>query len=257
MVSETAHSRHFLLQKTVKLAIRNRSDCAPAIRAAVEVTFPDAEWSPCAVHVSRNLQKLWNDHHGELSRQNRENVKDFNRFVGLFWKACLSVTEEEANEWLAMMEEMERELDGGIPESQKCCCCKFLQTLPELMMHRWKFNHLMIRSSNPVESCMSMLKQDITGAGSAREAGFFNRYRILVQWILLCIEKRRNTLHTAKTYLPVEPHEREDIMCPWVVREVNHRGHYVTKYERVFEVVPCHKDGREITESKGAYYGDE
>ena len=109
----------------------------PAIRAAVEVTFPDAEWSPCAVHVSRNLQKLWNDHHGELSRQIRENMEDFNRFVGLFWKACLSVTEEEANEWLAMMEEMERELDGGIPESQKCCCCKFLQTLLELMMHRW------------------------------------------------------------------------------------------------------------------------
>ena len=110
--SETTHSRRFLLQKTVKLAIRNRSDCAPAIRAAVEVTFPDTEWSPCAVHVSRSLQKLWNDHHGELSRQNRENVEDFNRFVGLFWKACLSVAEEEANEWLAMMEEMERELDG-------------------------------------------------------------------------------------------------------------------------------------------------
>ena len=66
-----------------------------------------------------------------------------------------------------------------------------------------------------------------------------------------------NTLHTAKTYLPVEPHERDDIMCPWVVREVNRRGHYVTKYERVFEVVPCHRDGREITGSKGAYYGDE
>ena len=102
-----------------------------------------------------------------------------------------------------------------------------------------------------------LLSGRITGAGSAREAGFFNRYRILVEWILLCIEKRRNTLHTAKTYLPVEPHEREDIMCPWVVREVNRRGHYVTKYERVFEVVPCHKDGREIPESKGAYYGDE
>lgn len=101
-----------------------------------------------------------------------------------------------------------------------------------------------------------MLKQDITAAGSAREAGFFNRYRILVQWILLCIEKR-NTLHTAKTYLPVEPHERENTMCPWVVREVNRRGHYVTKYETVFEVVPYHKDGKEITESKGVHYSDE
>ena len=34
----------------------------------------------------------------------------------------------------------------------------------------------MIRSLNLVESCMSMLKQDITGAGSAREAGFFNSH---------------------------------------------------------------------------------
>ena len=63
-------------------------------------------------------------------------MRDFNRFVGLFWKACLSVT-EEANEWLAMMEEMERELDDGIPESQKCCCCKFLKMLLELMMQLW------------------------------------------------------------------------------------------------------------------------
>lgn len=227
------------------------SDCAPAIRTAVCAAFPNAEWSPCAVHVSRNLQKLWNDNHGKLSRQNRENVEVFNEFVGLFWKACLSVTEEEANGWMRMMEELEGELDPELPKSMRCCCCKFLKTLPELMMHTWKYEHMMIRTSNPIESCMAVLKKNITGAGSAREVGFFSRYRILVEWMLISMERRRNKLYTAKAYITVEPHPREDIMCPWLVKEVNRRGHYVTIYGMAFEVVPCHRDGREITDSNG------
>lgn len=227
------------------------SDCAPAIRTTVCAAFPNAEWVPCAVHVSRQLQKLWGEKHGELSRENRENVEDFNQFVGLFWKACLSVTEEEAEEWFALMEELEDGLDPGLPKTMRCGCYKFLKSLPELLMYKWKYNHLMIRSSNPIESCMSMLKKDITGAGSARDVGFFSRYRILVEWILLSMEMRRNALYTAKTYIPVEPHEREDIMSPWVVSEVNSRGHYVTTYESAFQVIPCHKDGREIADSKG------
>ena len=98
---------------------------------------------------------------------------------------------------------------------------------------------------------MAELKRNLTGAGSARAAGFFSRYRILVEWILLSMERRRNSLYTAKAYIPVESHLRDDILCPWVVKEVNRRGHYVTTYGMFFEVVPCHRDGREIPNSRG------
>lgn len=74
------------------------------------------------------------------------------------------------------------------------------------------------------------------------------RYRILVEWMLLSME--RNNLYTAKAYSPVEPHLR-DVTCPWLVKEVNRRGHDVTTYDMAFNVIPCHKDGREITESEG------
>ena len=227
------------------------SDCAPAIRPAVGHVFPNAEWVPCAVHVNRELQLRWIANHGELSRDNRENVMDFNQFVGFFWKACISVTEEEKDGWMAKMEDLEKDLDSGKREEKSCLCFKYLKSLPEMLMYRWKFNHLMIRSSNPIESCMSMLKGDVTGTGSAREAGFFNRYRILIEWILICMHSRTDGLFTGKACLPVEPYKREDIMSPWVVSEVMRRAHYITMYKHLFEAVPCHKDGKEITDSKG------
>ena len=97
-----------------------------------------------------------------------------------------------------------------------------------------------------LESCMSMLKNDFTGTGSAREASFFNRYRILIEWILLCMHRRTQDLFTGKACLPVEPYKRDDIMSPWVVSEVMRRAHYITMYMHL-------SDNTRIPECSSAY----
>ena len=134
------------------------------------------------------------------------------------------------------MEDFERDLDAGKTEEKKCSCFKFLEQFPEMFMYDWKYNHMMMRSSNPIESCMSVLLRNFNGKGEVREATFFNRYCSLVQWMFQCMEKRRNWTYTAKLCVPVEPRKKE-IMCPWVVKEVT----------------LCHRNRRELTESKGHY----
>lgn len=228
------------------------SDRNESILTAVNEVFPDAEWVPCAVHLNRNLQQKWTACHGDLSRSNHDNVVDFNQFVQYYWKACISETEEEKNEWLHRMEDFERDLDAGKTEEKKCGCYKFLEQFPEMFMCDWKFNHMMMRSSNPIESCMSVLLRNFNGKGEVREATFFNRYRSLVQWMLQCVEKRRNWTYTAKLCVPVEPRKKEEIICPWAVKEVIRRGHYAVFYEEKLKVTPCHKNGRELTDSKGS-----
>ena len=83
-----------------------------------------------------------------------------------------------------------------------------------MFMCDWKYNHMMMRSSNPIESCMSVLLRDFNGKGEVREATFFNPYRSLVQWVFQCVEKRRYWTYTAKLCVPVEPRTREEIICP-------------------------------------------
>ena len=111
---------------------------------------------------------------------------------------------------------------------KKCSCYKFLEQFPEMFMCDWKFNHMMMRSSNPIESCMSVLLRNFNGKGEVREATFFNRYRSLVQWMFQCVEKRRNWTYTAKLCVPVEPRKKEEIMCPWAVKEVIRPNRKVT-----------------------------
>ena len=133
------------------------------------------------------------------------------------------------------METFERDLDVGKTEEKKCSCFKFLEQFPEMFMCDWKYNHMMMRSSNPIESCMSVLLRDFNGKGEVREATFFNHYRSLVQWMFQCKEKIRHWTYTGKLCVPVEPRKKEEIICPWVVKEVT----------------LCHRNGRELTESKG------
>ena len=59
-----------------------------------------------------------------------------------------------------------------------------------LFMHTWRYNHLMMRTTNPIESCMSSLCRRMSGLGCAREANLFNHYRILVTWMILRMKKR-------------------------------------------------------------------
>ena len=87
------------------------------------------------------------------------------------------------------MEDFERDMDVGKTEDKKCSCFKYLEQFPEMFMCDWKFNHMMMRSSNPIESCMSVLLRDFNGKGEVREATFFNHYRSLVQWMFQCKDK--------------------------------------------------------------------
>ena len=119
-------------------------------------------------------------------------------------------------------------------------------------MYDWQYNHMMMRSSNPIESCMSVLLRNYNGKGEVREATFFNHYRSLVQWMFQCVEKRRNWTYTAKLCVPVKPRKKEEIMCPWAVKEVIRRGYYAVFYEEKLKVTLCHRNGRELTESKGS-----
>ena len=57
-------------------------------------------------------------------------------------------------------------------------------------MWKWKFEHLMQRSSNPIESCMNWMNSDLFGFGAIRSASVFCRYKQLVLWILHSIERR-------------------------------------------------------------------
>ena len=112
------------------------------------------------------------------------------------------------------MEDFERDMDVGKTEDKKCSCFKYLEQFPEMFMCDWKFNHMMMRSSNPIESCMSVLLRDFNGKGEVREATFFNRYRSLVQWMFQCKEKRRHWTYTGKLCVPMDPRKKEEIICP-------------------------------------------
>lgn len=48
---------------------------------------------------------------------------------------------------------------------------------------------MMEMTSNPVESCMKWLKEDLFGLGNPRDSSLFNRYRLVVMWILDCMDK--------------------------------------------------------------------
>ena len=55
-----------------------------------------------------------------------------------------------------------------------------------------------------------------------------------------------------ETVCPVEPRKKEEIICLWAVKEVIRRGHYAVFYEEKLKVTPCHRNGRELTDSKGS-----
>ena len=105
----------------------------------------------------------------------------------------------------------------------------------------------MERTSNPVESCMSWLTRDLFGMGSIRNAGFFNRYRMLLMWMLQCVERRHHLLKTSRRALPTK--RGVDVLCPWAEEQIIHNAHFVECYRADFCV--------EITDRRDVKAGTE
>ena len=224
------------------------SDRNDALVNSVRLVFPSCEWVPCAVHLQRSVQLLWEESYGRLSMKNEKNVVVFNKFMEMFKKACLSTEKRECEKWLREMKQL---------EEAKCgyhFCWKYLTDINEVFMYHWRYNHMMMRSSNPVESCMSVLKRNLTGKGSPRDETFFNRYRMLIEWVFYCIEKRHNSLSMGKIAVPVCPYKTDDIPTPWIVKEVMKRCHYTFCYESTLTVEPYHNMRNRATEGwKGLF----
>ena len=95
-------------------------------------------------------------------------------------------------------------------------------------MWRFQYNHMMEITSNPVESCMKWLKEDLFGLGNPRDASLFNRYRLMIMWIMECSDKRRDELEGefcvvyTKTGVPK--------LTPWAVMKLLENGHLVELY---------------------------
>ena len=119
---------------------------------------------------------------------------------------------------------------------------------------------MMMRTTNPIESCMSSLCRRMSGLGCAREANLFNHYRILVTWMILRM-KTREVLSGGKAVVLLVEGGRTD--GTWIVRHVIMRAHHVQCYkewylvrlvsggdldvgnwnERVYKVRDCGHDG--------------
>jgi len=105
---------------------------------------------------------------------------------------------------------------------------------PDCFMWRWKFEHLMQRSSNPIESCMNWMNSDLFGFGAIRSASVFCRYKQLVLWILHSIERRWLLLRSARRAVPLR--SADDLYCSWCVSRVIRNGHFIEQYKRVMIV---------------------
>lgn len=127
--------------------------------------------------------------------ENEEGLLVINTFMDYLHSACLSVKKEECDKWLDKMKRLEEsyceviESDGSEEVSHPVY--DYVMTAYGIFMWKWRFEHLMERTTNPIESCMNVLCKDRYGLGSVRSASFVNRYRMLVMWILERIEERK------------------------------------------------------------------
>ena len=109
-----------------------------------------------------------------------------------------------------------------------------MKKTPNVWMWRFQYNHMMEITSNPVESCMKWLKEDLFGLGNPRDASLFNRYRLMIMWIMECSDKRRDELEGefcvvyTKTGVPK--------LTPWAVMKLLENGHLVELYGDYYAV---------------------
>ena len=63
----------------------------------------------------------------------------------------------------------------------------YILTVDSIFMYTWKYGHMRQMTSNPVESCVSVLSRDPFQNGVIR--AFMNRYRMVLKWMLLRMKR--------------------------------------------------------------------
>lgn len=236
------------------------SDRNEAIRSAVERVFPECEHTPCSVHIERNIQDKWNHVYPPLRKDNELGITVLNAMIECYNNACIAIDEEECGDWLERMKTCEVMYSG---DDDSHPMWDYIVEIDGTRMCKWKFNHLMERTSNPIESCMSALCRDLNGLGKTRAGSFFNRYRMVLCWSLMCMKKRVNWMTYGKGCIPLNA--SCVLYCPWVLSTIVKRGHYVECYSSELVVEVGHRsdgtrtiswNGKEAGRKKkaGRYY---
>ena len=101
----------------------------------------------------------------------------------------------------------------------------YMRETTGVWMWEFKYNHLMETTSNPVESCMSWIQKDLFGLGNPRDEGLFNRYRLLLMWIISCDHNRSIALE--KHFAVVQTAAGVKQVTDWALRELTKNGHFV------------------------------
>ena len=224
------------------------SDRNPGLLSAIKHIFPHCEHVPCCVHIERNMQQAWNKHHPPLVEENGAALRTFNRMVECYRCACLAMKKEECEEWMAKMKLLEMKYSQAEDPDDPCPVYDYVADIKGVFMWKWHYNHLMQRTSNPIESCMSLLCRDFLNRGTIRESPFFSRYRSLVIWMIINMKKREKELTSVKLIMPVVAKGQDNIYCPWALKEIVKRGHYVEYYRHKLIVEPCNGNGDLVTE---------
>ena len=217
------------------------SDRHHAILSTVKEVFPECEHVPCYVHIERNLQDVWNKHHDVLCEKAVGAIEVFNSIITHFRDACVSVDEKECREHLKCIEQLElkykdEKVEKDLNESDHPVY-DYIMTLDALFMYKWHHNHMMQMTSNPVESCMSVLRRDLFQNGAIRSVSFFNRYRMLLMWIIVRIKQRNQHLNKRSIKIPLNG-RKMSVYCQWSVNTIVRRGHIVECYKRYLIVHP-------------------
>ena len=220
------------------------SDGGTAIESAIASVFPDCEHVRCFAHAERNIQAEWIKQYGNLEEQDVEGIDAINRFIECLNQACIAVDEAECEMWLESMERVEMNYNKCREEVHPVS--DYVRKQEGLVMWKWRFPHYMVRTSNPVESCMAYLCKDLDGEGGVRDIGLLSRYRVMIAWLLNWTRRRRTLLKNGKEVLPVRKHGR--VYCSWVIKEMISRGHHVEQYESMMIVKPSHKEMDPYTE---------
>lgn len=204
------------------------SDRGNALVSAVNEVFPYCEHISCFAHVERNIQDKWMSTYGAIDEQNVVAIDVLNYMIECTNYACLAIDKNEKEYWLSRVKMKENEYNGGTLVAEDTVS-HYISNIEGIYLSSMKNRHLMNRTSNPVESCMAWLCCNLDGSGGARSIGINERYRVMISWVMNCVRRRCNLLKGGKGVLPINSTGK--VYCPWAVKTVVKRGHYVECYK--------------------------
>lgn len=216
------------------------SDQDKGIEEAVSDVFSWCEHTPCGVHRERHFQKEWQVAHGKLSKNDIVAAGVLNKMVSLYREAVKATTKEECEMLLNEAEKLEFEYSlqhdcdpvGGVETcynmNRMTHLARYMKDTKGVWMWEFKFNHLMETTSNAVESCMRWLQIDLFGLGIPRNANLFNRYRLLVMWMMTCDKDR--SLKLKGNFKVVQTARGVKEISDWAIGKMVENGHFVETY---------------------------